>query len=381
MILLALVLSVLTGYQIYWNVEPARGQVNGTVHLTVSLNEEDLIFVREDGSETASWEVVATIDGDLAVRNSGSIIKNELPMIETLSIKNVTTGSHSLVIIVGDLETGRSSTWEEEIEVPLIDSTCWSSVNLQISGGSYQRASGSIEVIWNVYPPTTTEIYSDTIHAAFALVDRNGTTIREGWMGITVSEDGYEGIASIDVNNLEAGRYEILAAIVGDDEIVATSKKELDLLQSWDVWGEDPDLTRKLIRPIASSAEMRVLDDTEGPSGRNAVMAEFWQRRDPSPVTVRNEFLEEYLERLDYIDENFSLPNMLGINTDQGRVYILLGEPDMIEQKPLEISTLPSQIWTYFTPPLEVYFIDYDGYGMFELYSEWEEVQNASERH
>ncbi len=378
MTLLALVLSVLTGFQVTWNAEPAREQGVGAVHITVRLDEEDLLFVMEDGSEAASWEVAAIVDGELSERNSGSVFKSELPVIETLSILNLPTGSHILTVIMRDLETGRSCSREEEIEISLIDSTFWSSGGLQILEGLTQRASGSTEVIWNVYTPSQ---QPDSINAAYVLRDVYGVTMREGWMNMTASGSSFEYTAYIDINNLDAGEYEILAVVVCGDTIVAASRKRLDLLQSWDVWGKDPDLTRRLIRPIASSTELSSLANAEGPSSRNAVMSEFWHRRDISPGTVRNEYLEEYLARLDFVEDNFSVLNTMGINTDQGRVYILLGEPDINENRPLENSTLPSQTWTYFTPPLEVSFIDYYGCGEFELYTEWEEVRNAWEKH
>lgn len=380
MTLTALVLSVLTGFQVIWNVEPATGQDGGSVYMTVTLDQDDLLFVIEDGIEAASWEVAAVIDGELNVRNSGSVLKNELPVIETLSIPNVSTGSHMLTVFMRDLETGRSYSWEEEIEVPMMDSTLWSSGGLQILEGTTQRASGSTEIIWNVYSPLVSTGL-DSLYAAYVLRDAGGVTRREGWMDMTVSGRSSEYTASIDINNLDLGEYEILAVVLHDDEIVAASGKRLNLLQSWDVWGEDPDLTKKLIRPIASSAEIGYLDNTEGPSSRNAAMAEFWQKRDPSPGTVRNEYLEEYLTRLDYVEDNFSVLNTMGVSTDMGRVYILLGEPDIIENRPLENYGLASQTWTYFTPPLEVSFIDHFGYGEFELYTEWEEVSNAWDRH
>ncbi len=380
MTLLALVLSVLTGFQVTWNVEPAREQEGGAVHMTVRLDEEDLLFVIEDGTEAASWEVAAVIDGELTVRNSESVLKSELPVIETLSILNVPTGSHLLTVIMRDLETGRSYSWEEEIEVSLVDSAFWSSGGLQILEGSKQRASGSTEVVWNVYSPSLSN-EPDSICAAYVLRDASGITRGEGWMNMTASRSSFEYTASIDINRLDAGEYEILAVVMYDDEIVAASGKRLELLQSWDVWGEDPDLTEKLIRQISSSSELRALSNAEGPFSRNAVMAEFWHRRDPSPGTVRNEYLEEYLTRLDYIEDHFSVLNKMGINTDRGRVYVLLGEPDIRENRPLENFSLPSQTWIYFTPPLEVDFVDYDGYGEFELFTEWEEVRNAWERH
>ncbi|MCK4806357.1 MAG: GWxTD domain-containing protein [Candidatus Aegiribacteria sp.] len=374
MTLLAMVFTVITGFQVIWNVEPAREQEGGTVHITVQFTEEDLLFVMESGGGKAFWEIAAAVDGDYAVRNSGSVNRSELPLNEELTISGVQPGTHLLTVMVGDLESARSIEWEETIEVLLLDSTSWLSGNLQISGGSYQRASDITEVTWNVYPPQREAEEADTLVAAFVLRDENGVTRREGWMDMTVSDGMYTGVASLAISDLDAGKYEILAVIVSDSSVAATSRADLKLLQAWDVWGENPDLTRTLIRPIARSSELRELENAEGQSSRKAVMAEFWQERDPTPVTVQNEFLEMYLARLDYIEENFAMLNIMGINTDQGWVFALLGEPDIIDSRPLETATRPTQVWTYFSPTIEVLFIDYDGCGTFELATDWEEV-------
>ncbi len=382
MTLLAMVLAVITGFQVNWNIEPARGQEGGSVHITVQFTEEDLLFVMENSGEIAFWEIAAAVDGDYTARSSGSVFRSELPLKEEVSISGLQIGTHLLTVMVGDLESGRSTEWEKTIEVTLQDSTSWSSGNLQIAGGYYQRASGTTEVIWIVYPPQTEdEEEADSLDAAYILRDGSGITRREGWMDMIITDGMYRGVASLDISNLEAGEYEILAVIVSDSSIAATSRANLKLLQAWDVWGEDPGLTESLIRPIANSSELSELRGAEGSSSRSAVMAEFWQERDPTPVTVRNEFLEMYLARLDYIDENFSMLNIMGINTDQGWVFALLGEPDMIDSRPLETATLPLQVWTYFTPPLEVLFVDKNGCGTFELASDWEEVMAIHERH
>ncbi|NOQ21074.1 MAG: GWxTD domain-containing protein [Candidatus Aegiribacteria sp.] len=381
MTLLAMVLAVITGFQVNWNVEPARGQDGGTVHIIVRLSEEDLLFVMENSSENAFWEIIAAVDGDYTVRNSGSVIRSELPLKEEISISGLQPGTHLLTVIVGDLESGRNTEWEETIEVIQMDSASWSSGNLQIAGGLYQRASGSSEVVWTVYPPQTEDEKADSLDAAYVLRDENGITVREGWMDMIISSGTYRGVALLDISNLDAGEYEILAVIISDGEIAAASGTDLKLLQAWDVWGEDPDLTKTLIRPIAYSSELRELEGAEGPSSRKAVMAEFWQERDPTPVTVQNEFLEMYLARLDYIGENFSMLNTMGISTDQGWVFAQLGEPDMIDSRPFETAILPIQVWTYFSPPIEVLFIDYDGCGTFELATDWEEVMAIHDRH
>jgi GWxTD domain-containing protein len=56
----------------------------------------------------------------------------------------------------------------------------------------------------------------------------------------------------------------------------------------------------------------------------------FWQRRDPTPDTVENEFKEEHYRRIAYANERFS-SGIPGWRTDRGRIYIMWGPPDQIE--------------------------------------------------
>jgi GWxTD domain-containing protein len=56
----------------------------------------------------------------------------------------------------------------------------------------------------------------------------------------------------------------------------------------------------------------------------------FWQRRDPTPDTVENEFKEEHYRRIAYTNERFS-SGIPGWRTDRGRIYIMWGPPDSIE--------------------------------------------------
>ncbi len=56
----------------------------------------------------------------------------------------------------------------------------------------------------------------------------------------------------------------------------------------------------------------------------------FWQRRDPTPDTVENEFKEEHYRRIAYANERFS-SGIPGWRTDRGRIYIMWGPPDSIE--------------------------------------------------
>jgi GWxTD domain-containing protein len=53
----------------------------------------------------------------------------------------------------------------------------------------------------------------------------------------------------------------------------------------------------------------------------------FWARRDPTPGTTRNEFHEEFDNRVAVSDESFTTGKIRGALSDKGRVFILLGPP------------------------------------------------------
>jgi len=63
---------------------------------------------------------------------------------------------------------------------------------------------------------------------------------------------------------------------------------------------------------------------------REQFIEAFWQKRDPSPDTVENEFKEEHYRRIAYANERFS-SGIPGWRTDRGRIYIMWGPPDEIE--------------------------------------------------
>lgn len=71
----------------------------------------------------------------------------------------------------------------------------------------------------------------------------------------------------------------------------------------------------------------KLADDKE----RDRFIAEFWERRNPTPGRSRNIVKEEHYQRLAYVDQHFS-EDVPGWKTDRGRVYIMWGPPDDIER-------------------------------------------------
>jgi GWxTD domain-containing protein len=92
---------------------------------------------------------------------------------------------------------------------------------------------------------------------------------------------------------------------------------------------------------------------------REQFIEQFWLRRDPTPDTEENEYKEEHYRRIAYSNERFA-SGIPGWKTDRGRIYIVYGPPDEIDDhssggsydRPYEegggtTSTFPFVDWTY----------------------------------
>ncbi len=92
---------------------------------------------------------------------------------------------------------------------------------------------------------------------------------------------------------------------------------------------------------------------------REQFIESFWQRRNPDPDSSENAFKEEHYRRIAYANEHFAA-GLPGWKSDRGRIYIVWGPPDSIDEHPTggnyerpadegggETSTFPFEDWHY----------------------------------
>lgn len=92
--------------------------------------------------------------------------------------------------------------------------------------------------------------------------------------------------------------------------------------------------------PIASSREMdqiNALLRRNNLQEKQVFLFTFWQQRDAEHA---EQLWEEYRERIDYVEENFSYPRTPGHRTDRGRVYLQYGPPDFVRDEKNFVSAL-----------------------------------------
>ncbi len=342
--------------------------------ITVIIEQDDLVTVFESGAGLAEYEVSAAVNGRFQ-RAGGVVPEGGFPAVEELVFQGLSTGTHRLEAVLMDLETGERTVQGVDLVIDSTTADTWSSAGLRLSPSGTVRAAGDLAILWDVYPPAGTE----PLQAAYAVLDQSLNVVREGWMELTRQEEGVLSFSSrVSLGGLERGLYRVNTAVTdGESSVMASSSSTVRLLSSWDLWGDDPEETLTLVRPIASSREVSDLQGAPGPGQRQAVMSEFWLRRDPNPATRENEYLDIYRRRLDYIERVFTVGVTRGILTDMGIAWAKLGEPDVVDDYPFQVEGYPYQVWTYFNPRLTLTFVDRHGYGLYEFSGEWQDVNRA----
>ena len=84
---------------------------------------------------------------------------------------------------------------------------------------------------------------------------------------------------------------------------------------------------------IITDEERAAFKQLSNDEERDQFIEAFWQRRDPTPDTVENEFKEEHYRRIAYANEHFAA-GIPGWKSDRGRMYIMYGPADEIESHP-----------------------------------------------
>jgi len=129
----------------------------------------------------------------------------------------------------------------------------------------------------------------------------------------------------------------------------------------------DLDQAISQLRYVAREREVRAMNAAGTPEERLRLFRAFWDARDPSPGTPRNERMEEYYYRVAYANERYSRLRDAGWSTDRGEVYIRFGEPDEVEVHPFNFGTRPYQVWTYYRSGRRFIFVDETGGGDYQL--------------
>jgi GWxTD domain-containing protein len=102
------------------------------------------------------------------------------------------------------------------------------------------------------------------------------------------------------------------------------------------------------VRPIILGEEEKTYKGLKDKSDRTEFQLIFWARRDPDLATPENEFQVAYLQARPTADQKYRASGRVGSSTDCGRTFILLGQPDDVQDDGAgSPGLLAPQTWTY----------------------------------
>jgi GWxTD domain-containing protein len=171
----------------------------------------------------------------------------------------------------------------------------------------------------------------------------------------------------IDNSELPMGSYLLrVRAFNGEEEIGSTVRPFIVRWYGIPLAAKDLDAAIQQLQYIENAGEIDDIKAAPDEAEKRRRFLGFWQKRDPTPNTPRNEKMEEYYAKVEYANKHFA-HYIEGWRTDMGMVYIVFGAPNNVERHPFDIDSKPYEIWSYYDLNHELVFIDATGFGDYRL--------------
>ncbi len=176
-------------------------------------------------------------------------------------------------------------------------------------------------------------------------------------------------IVDIPIDQQKVGVY-VVRVRVEDEEGHLLDMAQKSFMAHWTGLHEhirDVDEAIAQLEYVAKKKDLKYIREAKDPAERYRRFLAFWEKRDPTPGTKRNERMEEYYYRVAYANDRYGHA-MEGWKTDRGYVMVRFGEPDYVERHPFSFNAKPYEIWTYYSIGRRFVFIDETGLGDYRLW-------------
>lgn len=175
-------------------------------------------------------------------------------------------------------------------------------------------------------------------------------------------------LVRIPIEDFKAGGYLVRISLLGaDGEILDTTGKAfVSLWSGLAAHILDIDDAISQLEYYAKKKDLNFIKEGSDKVERFQRFQSFWERRDPTPNTKRNERMEEYYYRIAFTNRKYGAVQD-GWKTDRGYVYVTFGEPDFVQNRPFNFDYEPYEVWIYERIGRRFIFIDKTGFGDYEL--------------
>jgi GWxTD domain-containing protein len=223
-----------------------------------------------------------------------------------------------------------------------------------------------VAALYEIYPANSS--LSDQLDVTYKVFTERGENVYSDEKSVrAVRFPLKECIIMNDLVN-EPGNYYLIVEVSGNGQTAKIKRSFTIQWRNLNVQEENVDVAIEQLSLIAKGREIDDIKKAEGEE-RDKLFEEFWERRDPTPDTPRNELREEFFRRIDFSNHNFAEPahHREGWRTDRGRIYIQNGPPDQIEKQPVAPGMPQAEIWYYSKLDKRYIFSDRLGNGEYRL--------------
>ena len=176
-------------------------------------------------------------------------------------------------------------------------------------------------------------------------------------------------IVTVPMDDFKVGTYQMVVTVseLGGGLLATTEKR---FAVEWSGLSkhveDDIDEAIAQMEYVAKKRELSFIQEAPNDVERYQRFRSFWEKRDPTPGTLRNERMEEYYYRIASANRNYGGTHD-GWRTDRGFVLVRFGEPDFIRRKPHSFDYEPYEVWEYQRIGRQFIFVDKTGFGDYEL--------------
>ena len=321
-----------------------------TFTLVISDKEQNTQMYRESWKE----EIIESYYED--TRDPDNYFKTE---------KNISlvSGTYNLFLNVQDEDSRKNWKIVKEIKLERIRYLSPSLLFIKEKNGQLNQMDFIIQKTDTIWLRTQVNLPDSSDQDIAYTIIYNESIIDSG--EIEISYVGIQNLYHLPIpfTQHKRGRYEIELSFLEDKQITSFSYG----YKTKNYWTDDVDEVVGVMQYILPYSEYKKLRGKEDSEKWNTIN-KYWKDKDPSPETPENELLIELNERVRFSNKNFSIL-MHGWRSDRGRIYIIYGEPHIVDESYQDSMGYHYQKWVY-SNGKEFIFIDRTMSGDYTLYQE-----------
>ncbi len=381
----------LFAYRIY-NMADSTDMSKSRIDFYFAVVNDILTFYKKDGGYKARYEISAIVyDGKEAIAERAVTGRANVqdykatnlrtnPSMHSFSM-SIKPGNYKVVIKITDVESGKAVEKEEKINlkdfsgnklrigdpvfVDSIDCSMKKPKYLPNLKNSFNDINSDFAVYVEIYPPRKSKVKAD-----FVVHNSAGKKLF-----LSPKEYSIENSASVirecihlrDYLTKPGEYYLDIKARAGDQ--TASVRDAFHVF-----WGNLEMLDNNIdiaIEQLALVGNKKTVDSMRNaPADQKKILFDqFWEQRDPTPDTRKNELKLEFYRRVDFSNKNFTeiSSRRPGWQTDRGRIYIKYGPPSNVARHDMEMNMPATEIWTYDRLGRKYIFVDHERNGIFRL--------------